>query len=136
MKYRIIDLVIFVAMFFVIAAGFIEVLAELDEEQIKHLIKEETRKLNRYNTWVEWVASLMGIAGTGITIFLAVKLGKRFIDKRLERVEEAIAEIQEDVDDLYDRIDSLEVRQLVVIVCLLILFGIALSIIGFHLVSQ
>ena len=142
MKYRIIVLVIFVTMFSIINAGFIEVSAELDEEQIKHLIKEEIGKLNRYQTWIEWVASIMGIAGTGITIFLALKLGKRFFDKRLERVEETIAkievdiaEIEEDIDDLYDRIDSLEVWQLVVIVVLLI-FCTALSIIGFHLVYQ
>ena len=135
MKYRIIVLVIFVTMFSIINAGFIEVSAELDEEQIKHLIKEEIGKLNRHQTWIEWVASIMGIAGTGITIFLALKLGKRFFDKRLERVEETIAKIEEDIDDLYDRIDSLEVRQLVVIVFLLIFF-VALSIIGFHLVYQ
>ena len=136
MKYRVIVLVMFVAMFSIINAGFIEAFAELDEEQIKHLIKEEIGKLNRYNTWVEWVTSIMSIAGTGITIFLAIKLGKRFFDKRLERVEEAIAEIQEDIDDLHGRINSLETRQFVVVVCLLILFGIALSIIGFHLVYQ
>ena len=67
-------------------------------EQIRHLIKEEIGKLNRHQTAViEWAASIMGIAGTGITIFLALKLGKRFFDRRLDQVEADLAKIGEDI---------------------------------------
>ena len=71
MKYRIIILVIFVAMLSLLTLGLIEVLAELDEEQIKNLIKEEVGELNRQDKLIGWVFDLIGIVSTFIGIVLA-----------------------------------------------------------------
>lgn len=88
MKYRIIVLVIFVVMLFIINAGFVEGLAELNEEQIKNLIKEEVGELNRQDKLLGWIFNFIGIVLTSIGIFFAVKFRQHFnLDKRFGRIE-------------------------------------------------
>ena len=152
MKYHIIVLVIFVAMVFIIDAGFIEVFAELNEEQIKNLIKEGVKEgvgeLNRWDKWIGWILSAIGTGVAVVTFYFGYKIGllpyfnKRFgkiektvariegkIEKTVARIEGKIDNISERCQRLEDQISNLQMLQTVV----LFILGIALIAIGAHL---